>query len=134
MSFQNQPSSIPLPTQQEAQTTLSKPRFTRVRGCLRSQTGRVLIPLITLVVRVALGIMTVFLFRESGVGSIVVVPVSSMGDIIVEADRTFINQLVRKNLVNSGMPGQIQIKQKIYEPTHNPAKLALSNTLVPPRL
>ncbi len=32
MSYQNQPSSTPLPSQREAQTTLSKPRFARVRG------------------------------------------------------------------------------------------------------
>ena len=108
MSYQNQPSSTPLPSQQEAQTTLSKPRFARVRGWLRSRTGRVLIPLITLLVGIILGITALFLFGESGVRPINVVHVSSRGDIIVEADRTFINQLVRKNLVSSGMPGQIQ--------------------------
>jgi hypothetical protein len=59
-------------------------------------------------VGIMLGITALFLFGESGAGPINVVPVSSRGDIIVEADRTFINQLVRKNLASSGMPGQIQ--------------------------
>jgi hypothetical protein len=108
MSYQNQPSSKPLPSQQEAQTILDKPRFGRVRNWLRSRTGRVLIPLITLIVGIALGITALFLFGESGVGPIIVVPVSAKGAIIVEADRVFITQLVRKNLNNSGMPGQIQ--------------------------
>jgi hypothetical protein len=108
MSDQNQPSSTPLPSQLEAQTTLSKPRFARVRGWLRSRTGRVLIPLITLVVGIVFGITAVFLFGESGAGPIIVEPASSRGNIIVEADRSFITQLVTKNLVSSGMPGQIQ--------------------------
>ena len=108
MSYQNQPSSTPLPSQQEAQTTLSKPRFARVRGWLGSRTGRVLIPLIAMLVGIALGIMAIFLFGKSGVKQIIVVPTSSRGDIIVEADNSFITQLVRKNLNSSGMPGQIQ--------------------------
>ena len=108
MSYQNQPSSSPLPLQQEAKTTLNKPRFARVRGCLRSRTGRIVIPLIALLIGVVLGITTLFLFGESGVGPIITVPGSSKGDIIVEADRIFITQLVTKNLTSSGMPGQIQ--------------------------
>ena len=108
MSYQNQPPSTQLPSNTEAQTTPSKPHFARVRGWLRSRTGRVLIPLITLLVGIAFGIIAVFLFGESGVGPIVVVPASSRGNIIVEADRSFITQLVRKNLVSSGLPGQIQ--------------------------
>lgn len=101
MSYENQPSSTPLPLQQEAQTTQSKPRFARVRGWLRSRTGLLLSLLIALTVGIALGIAAVFLFGESGVGPIIVVPSSSRGDIIVEADRSFITQLVTKNLNSS---------------------------------
>ena len=108
MSYQNQPSSTPLPSQQEAKTTLSKPRFARVRGWLRSRTGRIVIPLIALLIGLVLGVTALFLSGESGVGPIIVVPGSSKGDIIVEADRIFITQLVTKNLASSGMPGQIQ--------------------------
>jgi hypothetical protein len=108
MSYQNQPTSTPLPSQQEAQTTLSKPRFARVRGWLRSRTGRVLIPLAALLLGIAIGIIALFLFGESGVGPIVVVPASSKGVITVEADRSFITQLVTRNLDSSGLPGQIQ--------------------------
>ena len=108
MSYQNQPSSSPLPLQQEAKTTLNKPRFARVRGWLRSRTGRVVIPLIALLVGVVLSVTALSLFGESGVGPIIIVPGSSKGNIIVEADRIFITQLVTKNLTSSGMPGQIQ--------------------------
>ncbi len=108
MSYQNQPSSAPLPSQQDAQTILIKPRFVRVRGWLRSRTGRVLIPLITLLVGIALGITAIFLFGESDVKPIIVVPATSRGDIIVEANRSFFIQLVTKNLNSSGMPGKIQ--------------------------
>jgi hypothetical protein len=108
MSYQNQPSSTPLPSSAEAQTTPSKPSFARVRGWLRSRAGRVFIPLAALMVGIALGVAAIFLFGESGVGPIIVVPASSKGDIIVEADRSFITQLVTKNLNSSGMPGQIQ--------------------------
>ena len=108
MSDQNQPSSTPLPSKQETQTTLSKPRFARVREWLRSRTGRILIPLITLLIGITLGIALLFLFGESGVRSIIVVPASSRGDIIVEANRSFVTQLVTKNLNSSGMPGKIQ--------------------------
>ena len=108
MSYQNQPSSTPVQSQQDAETNPSKPRFARVRAWLRSRTGRVLLPLITLLLGVALGITALILFGESGMGSMIVVPASSKGDIIVEADRSFITQLVTKNLNSSGMPGQIQ--------------------------
>jgi hypothetical protein len=108
MSYQNQPSSAPLSSQHKAQATQSKPRFARVRGWLRSRTGRVLIPLAALLVGIALGITAIFFFGESGAGPIIFVPASSKGDIIVEADKSFITQLVTKNLNSSGMPGQIQ--------------------------
>jgi len=59
-------------------------------------------------VGIALGVAAIFLFGESGVGPIIVVPTPSKGDIIVEANRSFITQLVTNNLSSSGMPGQIQ--------------------------
>jgi hypothetical protein len=38
----------------------------------------------------------------------IIVPAPSRGDIIVEAERAFLTQLVKKNLSNSGMPGKIE--------------------------
>ena len=108
MSYQNQPSSTPLTSQQEAQTESSKPRFARVRAWLRSRTGRVVIPIVTLLVGISFGIFTIFLFGESDAGSISIVAAPSKGNIIVEADRAFLTQLVTKNLSGSGIPGQIE--------------------------
>ncbi|MGZ3615503.1 MAG: hypothetical protein ACXWPS_21935 [Ktedonobacteraceae bacterium] len=108
MPYQNKPSSTPLPSQQEVQTTMGKPRFAQIRGWLRSRTGRIVIPLITLLVGVVIGVAALFLFGETGGGPIVIVPGSAKDDIIVEADKIFITQLVTKNLTSSGMPGQIQ--------------------------
>jgi hypothetical protein len=38
----------------------------------------------------------------------IIVAAPSKGGIIVEADRTFLTQLVKKNLSNSGMPGRVE--------------------------
>ncbi len=108
MSHQNQPSSTPLTSEPEAQTASSKPRFARVRAWLRSRTGRVVIPIVTLLVGTVFGIFANVLFGVSGDGSIIIVPGPAKGDIVVEADKAFLTQLVLKNLSNSGMPGQIE--------------------------
>lgn len=111
MYNQNQPPSSPLssqPPQSQLQPAPGKPRFNRVRGWLRSRSGRVVIPLVTLLVGIVFGIFAIFLYGSSGEGQIVLVPVSTKGDIIVEADKAFLTQLVTKNLSDSGMPGQVE--------------------------
>lgn len=106
MDYQNQPPSVPLPS--PPQPAPRKPRFARVRGWLRGRTGRVVIPIITLLIGVVLGIAAIFLYGLSGEGQIVIVPASAKGDIIVETDKAFLTQLVTKNLRDSGLPGQIE--------------------------
>lgn len=108
MSYQNQPSSSQLPSQQEDQTNLSNPRFVRAREWLRSRTGRVLIPLVALFVGIAIGSEAIFLYGLTGEGQLVNVSSSVKGNIVVEADKAFLTQLVTKNLHDSGMPGQIE--------------------------
>jgi hypothetical protein len=63
---------------------------------------------VALLLGMVLGIAGIFLFGESGAGPNKVVPLTTRGDIIVEADSTFITQLVTKNLNNSGIPGKAQ--------------------------
>ena len=106
MQQQNRPPSVPLPSQ--PQPAPRTPGFVRFRGWMRSRTGRIVIPLVTLWVGMVLGIATLFLYGLSGGGQIVIVPASTKGDIIVEIDRAFLTQLVTKNLRDSGMPGQIE--------------------------
>ena len=108
MQYQNQPPSIPLSSQTQPQTPPRKPRFTRVRGWLRSRTGRVVIPLAALCVGIGLGIVAIVLYGLSGEGQIVIAPSSGRGNIVVEADKAFLAQLVTNNLRDSGMPGQIE--------------------------
>ncbi len=108
MQYQNQPPSIPLSSQTQPRTPPRKPRFTRVREWLRSRTGRVVIPLVALCAGIVLGIAAIFLYGLSGEGRIVIVPSSGRGNIVVEADKAFLTQLVTKNLRDSGMPGQIE--------------------------
>ncbi len=105
MSNQNRSPSMPLSSQEQAQTT---PRFARVRKWLRSRTGRVVIPLAALLVGIVLGIAAIFLYGLKGEGQIVIGPSSVKGNIIVEADKAYITELVTKNLRDSGMPGQIE--------------------------
>src|SRR5690242_1209555 len=108
MSNQKQPPPPSLPPQKEVRESSYKVLFERIREWLRCRTGRILVPIITLLVGIVLGIAGIFLFGESGAGPIIVVPITSRGNIIVEADSSFITQLVKKNLNNSGLPGQVQ--------------------------
>ena len=107
MSNQKQPPPPLLPSQQEVRQSF-KVIFDQVRAWLRSRTGRILVPIVALLLGIVLGIAGIFLFGESGAGPIKVVPLTTRGDIIVEADSAFITQLVKKNLNNSGIPGQAQ--------------------------
>ena len=108
MSFQNQPPSIPLSSQQQPQPALPSPRFARFREWQKSWSGRVVIPIVALCVGMMLGIGAVFLFGLSSEGQIVIVPSPAKGNIVVETDKAFLTQLVTKNLRDSGLPGQIE--------------------------
>jgi hypothetical protein len=65
-------------------------------------------PLVALVLGMVLGVGAVFLYGLLGSGSLVIVPQAVNGSIVVEGDKTFLTQLVTKNLRDSGMPGQIE--------------------------
>ena len=106
MYSQNQPPPVPLPS--SPQPAPHKPRFARVRGWLRGRTGRIVVPIITLLIGVVLGIAAILLYGLLGEGQIVSVPAPAKGDIIVEADKAFLTLLITKNLRDSGLPGQIE--------------------------
>jgi hypothetical protein len=74
---------------------------------LRSRTGRIVVPAIALVLGIAIAILVLLLYGLSGDGRVLIVPAGS-GNIIVEADKTFLTELVRENISQSGMPGTIQ--------------------------
>lgn len=108
MSNQPKPPSSPLPSPPKDQSSPAKPRFLRVRNWLRSRAGRIVFPIATLLVGIVFGIAAVLLFGVSSEGSKSAVQTPAKGDIIVEADKAFLTQLVKKNLNNSGMAGQIE--------------------------
>jgi hypothetical protein len=82
-------------------------RFRRTRRWLRSRTGRVVIPLLTLLLGVAIGLTSIIWYGLSGEGPLVTV-VPAQGNLVVDANKDFVSQLVRDNLANAGIPGHIQ--------------------------
>jgi len=79
-----------------------------VRSWLRSRAGRIVVPLVALLVGVALGVVVLLLIGLSGQGQTVATPQAGQSDLVVEADRAFLTNLVIQNLRKSGMPGTIE--------------------------
>ena len=84
-----------------------KPRFDRVRSWLRSRTGRIIVPLVALVFGIAIGIASLLFYGLSGEGTVLIVPASGKGDLIVEADKALLTHIIEMNLRDAGMPGNI---------------------------
>lgn len=84
------------------------PRFDRLRSWMRSRTGRIVIPLVALLLGIIIGITSLFLYGLSGEGKSLPVPGPGRTDISVVADRSFITSIVSMNLRESGLPGTVQ--------------------------
>src|SRR5438874_2203588 len=95
------PTDSPVPTPR-------KPRFVKLRSWLRSRTGRIIVPLVALVLGIVIGILSLLFYGLSGEGQVLLVPISGKGDIVVEADKAFLTHLIEMNLRNAGMPGTIK--------------------------
>jgi len=85
-----------------------KPRFKRLRGWLRSRAGRIIIPLVALVLGIIIGIGALLLYGLSGEGKALPVPGPGKTDISVVADRAYITSIVSMNLRESGLPGTVE--------------------------
>jgi hypothetical protein len=83
------------------------PRFVKVRQWLRSPTGRVVVPLVALFFGMLLGIFSLLIYGLSGEGSVVVLPALGKQDIVIQADKAFVTNLIQKNIQSSGMPGTV---------------------------
>ncbi len=57
---------------------------------------------------VAVGLGALFWYGISAAGPLVLVPKTTQGNVIVEADSAFVTQLVQQDLANAGLPGQVQ--------------------------
>lgn len=87
--------------------TRRKPWY-KTRRWLRSRTGRVVIPLLTLLIGLAIGFTSVIWYGLSGEGSLVLVAPAAQGNLVVDANRAFVTQLVRNNLADAGLPGSVR--------------------------
>ena len=85
-----------------------KPRLTRLRRWMRSRPGRIIIPLVALLLGIAIGAGSLLLYGLSGDGRPMPVPGPGKTDISVVVDKAFITSLVATNLRQSGLPGTVE--------------------------
>ncbi len=86
---------------------LSKP----LKPAPKERPGRVrhiIIPLVTLLLGVAIGIATLFIYGLSGDGQVLPVPGPGKTDISVVADKAFLTSLITRRLSESGLPGTVE--------------------------
>ncbi len=106
----NQPTPPSKPLQAPSHPLLPPPRrsrFERVRGWLRSRPGRIIVPIVAFILGIAFGIAVLLFIGLSGEGQLVIVS-AGKGDIIIEADKAFLTNLVAKNISEAGLPGTIR--------------------------
>lgn len=82
-------------------------RWPRVRRFLTSRPGRILALLLALVLGIALGLSSLIWYGLSGEGPLVIVPPGARGNLVIEADKDFVTQLVRNDLGKAGLPGTV---------------------------
>jgi hypothetical protein len=68
----------------------------------------VIIPLLTLLIGLAAGLTSVIWYGLSGEGALVTVVPAARGNVIVDANKDFVSQLIRTNLLKAGLPGKVQ--------------------------
>ena len=97
-------SSSPLPPSSDK---LSRPLSSAPKRRSR-HVLRIILPIITLLLGIAIGIVSLFLIGLSGDGQTLPVPGPGKTDISVVADKAFITSLVSKKLLQSGLPGTVR--------------------------
>ena len=86
------------------------PRFARIRTCLRSRTGRIILPSLTFLLGILIGVGAILLYALSiaGDGQILITSTSHEGgDIIVQVGPAYITHIVARELESSELPGQV---------------------------
>lgn len=83
-------------------------RLRRTRRFLRSRAGRIIIPLLALLIGIAVGLSSLIWYGLSGQGALVIVPPSARGNLIIEADKDLVTQIVRNDITHAGLPGQAE--------------------------
>ncbi len=87
-----------------------RPRFLyRIRGWLRTRTGRIVFPIITWFIGLLIGALILLLIAVGGDGQLHTTPkLPVTGDIIVEANKTFLTHLIAQDLQSAGLPGTVK--------------------------
>ncbi len=83
-------------------------RLGRPRRWLRSRVGRIVVPLITLVLGAIIGLSALLWYGLAGEGALIIVPPSVRGNLIIDADKTFVSQLVSNQVTKANLPGQVK--------------------------
>lgn len=106
--------SMPGPSASQLQLPPPKSRFAKIRARLRewlgTRTARIVVPSVALLFGIFLGVLGILLYALaiSGDRPLIATPqLPSSGNIIVQADTTYLTHLVEQNLRTSGMPGNI---------------------------
>jgi len=93
------------------QTGPARPaRFRKTRRWLRSRPGRIVIPVVTLLLGLVIGLSSLLWYGLSGEGPVVIVPPAATGSILVEVNKDFLTQVVRNNIASSAasLPGKLE--------------------------
>jgi hypothetical protein len=83
-------------------------RLAKVRRLLRSRLARVLLPLCALLIGLALGLGSIVWYGLEVSNSAEPLSSSTAGNLIIEANQAFVQQLVRNDMTNAGLPGQVE--------------------------
>ena len=106
---QPQPSHVPWALQPSP--IPPRQRLAGPRAWLRSRAGRVVIPIITLLLGITLGVLGLLLYASSigTEGQVLVTPLPPPGgDIISQISPTYMARVVQIDLPNSGLPGDVE--------------------------
>ena len=103
--------SMPGSSISQPQLPRPKQRFAKIRTWLRTRTGRIVVPFTALLLGIFLGVLGLLLYALAISGDqplIATPPPPTVGNIIVQADSTYLTHLVEQNLRAAGMPGNIR--------------------------
>jgi hypothetical protein len=83
-------------------------RFRKTRRALQSRAARLLVPVLTLLLGIAIGFSSIYWYGSQLNGSAASAQTTPSGNIVVQIDKTVITQIVAQNLTKTDLPGTIK--------------------------